>query len=123
VGGYLEAVRIHDIARANGIPVWCGGMLETGLGRSANAALASLPGFSLPGDISASSRFYREDITEPVEMHDGLVDVPDQPGIGPSPLPDRLVAYSDGSVEVDPRKGLIRSNPGVVTPDATPVGS
>ncbi|HEY0472787.1 MAG TPA: o-succinylbenzoate synthase [Kribbella sp.] len=103
VGGYLEAVRIHDIARANGIPVWCGGMLETGLGRSANAALASLPGFSLPGDISASSRFYREDITEPVKMHDGLVEVPAQPGIGPSPLPDRLVTYGDGSVEVDPR--------------------
>jgi O-succinylbenzoate synthase len=103
VGGYLEAVRIHDIARANGIPVWCGGMLETGLGRSANAALASLPGFSLPGDISASSRFYREDITEPVKMHDGLVEVRDQPGIGPSPLPDRLATYGDGSVEVDPR--------------------
>ncbi len=101
VGGYLEAVRIHDIARANGIPVWCGGMLETGLGRSANAALASLPGFSLPGDISASSRFYREDITEPVVMHDGLVDVPDQPGMGPAPLADRLVAYVEGSVEVD----------------------
>lgn len=103
VGGYLEAVRIHDIARANGIPVWCGGMLETGLGRSANAALASLPGFSLPGDISASSRFYREDITEPVEMHDGLVEVSDQPGIGRSPLPDRLDAYGGASVDVHPR--------------------
>jgi len=96
-------VRIHDIARANGIPVWCGGMLETGLGRSANAALASLPGFSLPGDISASSRFYREDITEPVEMHDGLVEVSDQPGIGRSPLPDRLETYGSASVEVHPR--------------------
>lgn len=103
VGGYLEAVRIHDIARANGIPVWCGGMLETGLGRSANAALASLPGFSLPGDISASSRFYREDITEPVEMHDGLVEVSDQPGIGRSPLPDRLDTYGGASVDVHPR--------------------
>jgi len=103
VGGYLEAVRIHDIALANGIPVWCGGMLETGLGRSANAALAALPGFTLPGDISASSRFYAEDITEPVEMHDGLVEVSTRPGIGLSPLPERLEAHGQGTVEVDPR--------------------
>lgn len=103
VGGYLEAVRVHDIARANGIPVWCGGMLETGLGRSANAALASLPGFTLPGDISASSRFYREDLTEPIEMHDGLVEVSKRPGVGLSPLPGRLAKYSEGMVEVDAR--------------------
>ena len=58
VGGYLEAVRIHDLCLAKGIPVWCGGMLETGIGRAANAVLAALPGFTLPGDISASTRFY-----------------------------------------------------------------
>ncbi len=63
VGGYLAARRIHDLCRANGIPVWCGGMVETGLGRAANAALAALPGFTLPGDISASDRFYERDIT------------------------------------------------------------
>jgi O-succinylbenzoate synthase len=63
VGGYLEARRVHDIARASGVPVWCGGMLETGLGRAANVALAALPGFTLPGDTSASDRFYRRDIT------------------------------------------------------------
>ena len=58
--------RIHDLCRANGIPVWCGGMVETGLGRAANAALAALPGFTLPGDISASDRFYEQDITAAV---------------------------------------------------------
>lgn len=90
VGGYLESVRIHDLARAHGVPVWCGGMLETGLGRSANAALASLPGFTLPGDISASSRFYHQDITAPVTMHDGRVDVSDEPGVGLEPDRDTL---------------------------------
>lgn len=83
VGGYLEAVRIHDLAKENGIPVWCGGMLETGIGRAANAALASLPGFALPGDISASDRFYHRDIvTEPIVLEDGYVRVPTAPGIG-----------------------------------------
>ncbi len=62
-----------------------------------------MPGFSLPGDISASSRFSRDDITEPVELHDGLVEVPDQPGIGRSPLPDRLATDGQGSVEVHTR--------------------
>ncbi len=83
VGGYLEAVRIHDLCRDAGIPVWCGGMLETGIGRAANAALAALPGFTLPGDVSASSRFYREDIvTEPAVLEDGHVRVPTGPGLG-----------------------------------------
>jgi o-succinylbenzoate synthase len=83
VGGYLEAVRIHDLCRALGVPVWCGGMLETGIGRAANVALAALPGFSLPGDLSASDRFYRQDITEPVTLNaDGTIDVPSAPGTG-----------------------------------------
>lgn len=83
VGGYLEAVAIHDRARAAGIPVWCGGMLETGIGRAANAALAALPGFTLPGDISASARFYDRDIvTEPAVLEDGHIRVPTGPGIG-----------------------------------------
>jgi O-succinylbenzoate synthase len=99
VGGYLEAVKIHDIAVANGIPVWCGGMLETGIGRSANAALASLPGFTLPGDISGSSRFYTEDITDPVVMHDGVVDVPTAPGIGSAPRPELLAKYRQGDAD------------------------
>jgi O-succinylbenzoate synthase len=83
VGGYLEAVRIHDLCLAKGVPVWCGGMLETGIGRAANAALAALPGFTLPGDISASTRFYARDIvTDPITIHDGHVTVPNTPGMG-----------------------------------------
>ncbi|KAA9108306.1 o-succinylbenzoate synthase [Microbacterium rhizomatis] len=97
VGGYLEAVRIHDLCRDAGIPVWCGGMLETGIGRAANAALAALPGFTLPGDISASSRFYHRDIvTEPAVLEDGHVRVPTGAGIGveidPVALDDFTVA-------------------------------
>jgi O-succinylbenzoate synthase len=83
VGGYLEAVRIHDLCRDRGIPVWCGGMVETGIGRAANAALAGLPGFTLPGDISASTRFYARDIvTDPITIVDGHVAVPRSPGLG-----------------------------------------
>ncbi|MGI8947893.1 MAG: o-succinylbenzoate synthase [Ornithinimicrobium sp.] len=83
VGGYLQARAIHDLSRAHGIAVWCGGMLETGIGRAANAALAGLAGFTLPGDISGSDRFYAQDIvTEPIVMHDGVVDVPTGPGFG-----------------------------------------
>jgi O-succinylbenzoate synthase len=91
VGGYLESRRIHDVARAHGIPVWCGGMLETGIGRAANLALAALPGFVLPGDTSASDRYYAEDLTEPFVLDaDGMVAVPTGPGIGVRPDPDRL---------------------------------
>ncbi|MBN9177594.1 MAG: o-succinylbenzoate synthase [Microbacterium sp.] len=83
VGGYLEAVRIHDLCRDAGVPVWCGGMLETGIGRAANAALAALPGFTLPGDVSASDRFYHRDIvTDPIVLEDGHVRVPTGPGLG-----------------------------------------
>ncbi|GAA4071915.1 o-succinylbenzoate synthase [Microbacterium laevaniformans] len=97
VGGYLEAVRIHDLCREAGIPVWCGGMLETGIGRAANAALAALPGFTLPGDVSASDRFYARDIVrEPIVLEDGHVRVPTAPGIGveidPVALEDATVA-------------------------------
>ncbi len=90
VGGYLEARRIHDLAAAHGVAVWCGGMLETGIGRAANAALAALPGFTLPGDISASDRFYRTDITEPFVIHDGHLTVPTGPGLGVTPIPEIL---------------------------------
>lgn len=83
VGGYLEAVAIHDVCREAHIPVWCGGMLETGIGRAANAALAALPGFTLPGDVSASDRFYHRDIvTEPAVLEDGHVRVPTGAGLG-----------------------------------------
>ncbi|WP_341996032.1 o-succinylbenzoate synthase [Microbacterium sp. LWH7-1.2] len=83
VGGYVEAVKIHDRCLAAGVPVWCGGMLETGIGRAANAALAALPGFTLPGDVSASARFYTRDIvTEPAVLEDGHVRVPIGHGLG-----------------------------------------
>ncbi len=64
VGGLSEGAAIHDLCHRQGVPVWCGGMLETGVGRASNLALASLPGFSLPGDISATERYYFEDITD-----------------------------------------------------------
>ena len=90
VGGYLEARRIHDVCEARGVPVWCGGMLETGLGRAANVALAALPNFTLPGDTSASGRYYAQDITEPFVLRDGRLAVPQGPGVGASPIPEIL---------------------------------
>jgi O-succinylbenzoate synthase len=84
VGGISQAVAIHDLCRDKGIPVWCGGMLETGVGRASNLALASLPGFILPGDISASNRYYAEDIIEEsFSLNSGsTIDVPDGVGLG-----------------------------------------
>jgi O-succinylbenzoate synthase len=90
VGGYLEGRRIHDLCAAHGIPVWCGGMLESGVGRAANVALASLPNFTLPGDTSASSRYYATDVTEPFVLDNGTLKVPEGPGLGVTPLPDVL---------------------------------
>ena len=90
VGGYLEAQRIHDLCLAEGVPVWCGGMLETGIGRAGNVALAALPGFTLPGDVSASGRYYQRDITDPFDLVDGHLLVPTGPGLGIDPLPDML---------------------------------
>jgi O-succinylbenzoate synthase len=90
VGGYLEARRIHDVCVAHGVPVWCGGMLETGIGRAANVALAALPGFTLPGDTSASDRYFSTDVTEPFVLEDGRLRVPTAPGIGVDPLPEVL---------------------------------
>jgi O-succinylbenzoate synthase len=103
VGGYLEARRIHDVCVAAGVAVWCGGMLETGVGRAANAALASLPGFTLPGDLSASDRYYGRDLTTPFVLDQGRIRVPTGPGIGVSPLDDVLeqVTTSVDYVRVD----------------------
>lgn len=93
VGGVFEARRIHDRCRERGVPVWCGGMLETGVGRAVNLALAAMPGFTLPGDTSASSRYFHEDLTEPFELApDGTMAVPTGPGLGVAPLPGRLEA-------------------------------
>jgi len=84
VGGLSQAVAIHDLCRAQSVPVWCGGMLETGVGRAANLALASLPGFSLPGDISATDRYYAQDITvERFTLNiDSTISVPQGAGLG-----------------------------------------
>ena len=86
VGGFTESKKIHDLCASKNIPVWCGGMLESGIGRAGNVALASLPNFTLPGDISASKRYYKDDIVDPLfEIEpDGTMKVPDKPGIGVS---------------------------------------
>jgi O-succinylbenzoate synthase len=103
VGGHLEAARVHDVCVALSVPVWCGGMLETGLGRAANLALASLPGFTLPGDTSASDRYFREDITEPFVLQDGQLAVPQGPGIGVLPRMDVLDSVTTRREEVTTR--------------------
>ncbi len=84
VGGLSQGIMIHDYCRERNIPVWCGGMLETGVGRASNLAIASLPGFVLPGDISASDRYYHRDITNErfVLNDDSTISVPDKPGLG-----------------------------------------
>ncbi|HEY2506924.1 MAG TPA: o-succinylbenzoate synthase [Streptosporangiaceae bacterium] len=94
VGGYLEARRVHDVCAAHGIPVWCGGMLETGIGRAANVALAALPNFTLPGDTSASDRYFHSDITPPFVLADGHLAVPTGPGTGVEPDPAVLESVS-----------------------------
>ncbi|MEY9855910.1 O-succinylbenzoate synthase [Catenulispora sp. GAS73] len=101
VGGYLEARRVHDVCAANGIPVWCGGMLETGVGRAANVALAALPNFTLPGDISASERYFERDITEPFVLRDGCLDVPQGPGLGVTPDPALLDEFTTARHWID----------------------
>jgi o-succinylbenzoate synthase len=84
VGGFAEAKRVHDVCETNGIPVWCGGMLESGIGRAHNIALSTLPNFVLPGDVSASKRYWKRDIvTPPVEVtSQGTIQVTDNPGFG-----------------------------------------
>jgi O-succinylbenzoate synthase len=94
VGGLTQARRVHDVCQASAVPVWCGGMLETGIGRAANLAMASLPGFSLPGDLSASARYYAQDLIEPpfVLNPDSTLTVPDGAGLGVQVLEARLRA-------------------------------
>lgn len=102
MGGYLESVRVHDLCEALGVPVWCGGMLETGIGRAANVSLAALPNFRLPGDTSASSRFYAEDITDPFVLQDGMLPVPTSPGMGVEPRPAILEALTTSVETIQP---------------------
>ncbi len=100
VGGFTEAIGIHNAAMERGVPVWCGGMLETGIGRSHNIALASLPNFTLPGDLAASSRYWADDLIEPaIEVSPlGEIAIPDEPGRGfavREDLVDRLTVRKD----------------------------
>jgi O-succinylbenzoate synthase len=95
VGGLGTSRRIHDMMKACGLPVWCGGMLESGVGRAHNVALASLEGFTLPGDISASRRYWDQDIVVPeFEISDGRMSVPEGPGIGVEPDLERIEALA-----------------------------
>ncbi|HEX4650874.1 MAG TPA: o-succinylbenzoate synthase [Granulicella sp.] len=105
VGGFSEAIAVHNAAAERGIPVWCGGMLETGIGRSHNIALSSLPNFTLPGDVSASSRYWEHDIIEPAVTvsAQGEIAVPQAPGRGFEVLRDRVEALTV-------RKTTVRAN-------------
>jgi len=96
VGGMTNARIIHDICAEQNIPVWCGGLLETGIGRAHNVAMASLPNFTLPGDISASDRYWQEDIVDPpfALNPDGTLTVPTTPGLGVTVLRDKLEKVS-----------------------------
>lgn len=96
VGGFTAAVAIHDLCAQRGVPVWCGGMLETNVGRAGNLALAALPNFTLPGDISASARYYHQDIAEPNFLlnPDSTITVPTAAGLGVHVLPEPLAAYT-----------------------------
>lgn len=96
VGGLTSAKAIHDLMRAQGLPVWCGGMFESGVGRAHNIHMTALPGFTLPGDTSASDRYYHEDIVdEPAVLNaDGTLTVPTRPGIGVEVVPALLAKYT-----------------------------
>jgi o-succinylbenzoate synthase len=92
VGGFAAARELHDLCRSRAVPLWCGGMLESGIGRAHNIALSSLPGFCLPGDVSASQRYWAEDVIDPevtVSIH-GTIRVPETPGLGFTPNLDRI---------------------------------
>jgi o-succinylbenzoate synthase len=93
VGGLLEAKRVHDVCHARGVPVWCGGMHEFGVGRAANVAIASLPGFTLPGDVSGSDKYYAEDIVEPpILAQRGAIAMFEGSGLGVEPVLERIEA-------------------------------
>lgn len=102
VGGLLESMRIARYAMEHGVPVWSGGMDETGIGRALNIHLQTVPGFSLPGDTSETSNYFAEDIVAPGVVLDaeGFIDIPSGPGLGVNILPDRLLKYTIGWEEI-----------------------
>ncbi len=97
VGGFTTSKAIHDVCQLNGMPVWCGGLLETGIGRAHNVALASLPNFVMPNDISASSRYFKQDIVEPEFLlsNDGTITVPARPGLGVEVVEETLNKFTE----------------------------
>ena len=96
VGGLSEAVKIHDLCRERGIPVWTGGMHEMGIGRAANVALCTLPGFTFPGDVSGSDKYYAADIVDPpILAHNGAIAAPTSPGLGWTPNEARIAAATE----------------------------
>jgi O-succinylbenzoate synthase len=92
IGGFAESIKVHDVCLRHGVPVWHGGMLESGIGRAANIHLSTLPGFSLPGDIAASRRYFDPDLIDPpIEVAaDGTIGVPAEPGIGVTVVEERV---------------------------------
>ena len=110
-GGISEAKRMHDVCRERGIPVWCGGMHEFGVGRAANIALNSLPGFTVPGDISGSDKAYALDLVDPpIRAHDGLVTVPlDRPGLGFEPNLERIRAATVRELTLTTKQAVVPS--------------
>ena len=103
VGGLVEAKRIHDFCDQRGVAVWCGGMHEFGIGRAANVAISSLHGFTLPGDVSGSDKYYAEDIVEPpIRAIAGAVAVSDRPGLGVEPILERIERHTLRSLTITP---------------------
>lgn len=102
VGGHAQSVALHDLAAEHGIPVWHGGMLESGIGRAHNIHLSTLPNFTLPGDVAASRRYFAPDLIESgIEVRpDGTIDVPKGPGIGVEIVPDRIAAATEERLEL-----------------------
>jgi O-succinylbenzoate synthase len=102
VGGHAESIRLHDLAAAHRIPVWHGGMLESGIGRAHNIHLSTLPNFSLPGDVAASRRYFAPDLIDPeiVVRADGTIAVPNGAGIGVTIVPDRVEAATEARMEL-----------------------
>ena len=103
VGGLLEAKKVHDVCQARGVPVWCGGMHEFGIGRAANVAISSLSGFTLPGDVSGSDKYYAEDIVEPpIRAERGAIAMFEAPGLGVEPLLDRIEGRTLRALTIGP---------------------
>ena len=119
VGGHAQSSAMHDLAAAHGIPVWHGGMLESGIGRAHNIHLSTLPNFTLPGDVAASRRYFSPDLIDPeIEVRpDGTIAVPTGPGIGVNLIQDRIASATEERVELrattrpSSRAGLWRSKP------------